>query len=115
MDAAAAPAAAPAAAHDSAAYRVVDPIAYYLPVYQYGIGENGVAIYPDFEELLAWIADEGQYRADPEVLEVIERTPDGTVIRHERETVDAWCAARDNDITLDRDHQRSLGPRRASV
>ena len=96
-------------------YRAVDPIAYYVPVYQHGIGENGVAIYPDFDELLAWIADEGNYRADPEILEVIERRADGSLIRHERDTVDRWCADRDANAVLDRAHERSLGPRRAAV
>ena len=101
------------------AHRAVDPvahgpIAYEIAVYDHGGGALSAEVYTNHDDLIASIADEGQFRADRDLLEVIERRADGTVIRHERDTIDAWCAERDRDIALDRQHEWGLRARRAA-
>ena len=70
--------------------------AYWIVVYRNGLD---ALIFADLDEALGWIAVEGQYRARPEVREIIERKADGSVIRHDEETLDGWCY--DREIALD--------------
>ena len=105
----------PAATHATVAVRAADPLAYEVAVYDHGGSALSAEVYTDHQDLITCIAEEGDHRADPDILEVIERRADGTVIRHDRDTVDAWCAERDHNIALDRAHQRTLGVRRATV
>ena len=90
------------------AHRPVDPVEYWIAVFERGRGEHEAVLYPDSGELLAWVAAEGEFRAEYDLLEVIERRADGTMIRHDRDTIDAWCAERDADIEAERDTEREL-------
>ncbi len=84
---------------------MIEPIAYWISVRD---AHDECRYFTSYEDLLIWVSDEGEYQAEWDVIEVIERRADGTVIRHDRDTVDAWSAERDEDIETEREHERWL-------